>query len=133
LDATYAKHLISYGTSADIAPSGMLNDFPPPVWFDYAQPCWSALIPLDFLKHERTDFTYELLKTIVPVSHTLGGNTMFAHDQMTAINPVQRHSGLEACIPHIDFERKERKEFHKYYSAYNPNQKVAGGTEFNHI
>lgn len=133
LAGTYAKTLISFGRTSDIAPAGMLNDFPNPAWFDYAKPCWSALIPLDFLKHDRSDFMYELLKAITPVSHTLGGKATSAHDQITAINPIQRYSGLEACIPDINIERKAREHFQKYYSAYNPNQRIAGGTEFNHI
>jgi len=132
LIGTYAQLLISKGGEWDLAPAGKMNDYPPPSPYPSTVGCWSILVPKYNLKY-KTDEIWSFLKYFGGSSHVIGGKTSVAHDQMTAMNPIQRESGLQACIPERGYEEVVRGILLPTYNALNPNQTFPGGTEYNHI
>ena len=127
---SYANLLLN--SNNPYTPAGKIPDNPPPGWGSDTSSCWSVLVPKEILAN-KDDFLFELLLHIGGSPHVIGGKTSVAHDQTTAINPVQRDAGLQACIYSAELETRARAKFHNYYTTSNPDSSFPGGTEYNHI
>ena len=128
---SYAEMVIQRGPSPNNVPIGHIQDNPPPETQSLGTdaPLWSANVPIKWLI-QKNDQVHNFLANHASSCHLIGGLTNVAHDQMTAINPFQRVSGLQ-CMIYGGLEQHYRAQFLPYFKT--KAGKFPGGTEYNHI
>jgi hypothetical protein len=127
---SYAE-LVMQTTAGGRVPQGHLQDNPPPGTESMGSyPLWSANVPIQWLV-QKNDEVHNFLMNDANGCHLIGGYTNVAHDQMTAVNPFQRVSGLQCMISPYK-EQHYRAQFLKYFKTTG-SKNFPGGTEYNHI
>jgi len=127
----YASTAITMSDSAKSPiPIGHVPDLPLPFYKSETQDTQSILLPTKVLQDQPS-----WLVTIVQFStyHTLGGMVNRAHDQATAINPLQRVSGCQGSFPNVLAEIIRRKLSEEGYWVHNESQYAGGEFEYNHM
>jgi hypothetical protein len=113
-------------------PSGSVPDNPPPSTVNDAPDCWSANIPIGFLRQKRSEATRTFLRAF-NLAHVMGGWTSKAHDNMTSIHPLQRDSGFQAQICVDEFKSYMLREFQPFYGPRSEGKYPGGHSEYNHV